>query len=574
MLKIKVVGINARYVHSCLSLFYVRNELEKHIDDCNVEICHYTINDPYYILVQRLCSGDPDYFFFSSAIWNSDLVIDLIKDLLDCSPDYHMVVGGPQAEIIGQRFADSNRVTTYCGSIEGADEGFYKALVTKSTKQIYRTRFFTINDPWFDFPYREEDFSGPLRNRHIYYESSRGCPFSCSYCLSSTERGLFHKPLNVVFTELATILSHKPKVIRFIDRTFNDVPARAHAIWKFLHEQGAGTLCHFEIAPDRFTEEMFELLETVPANRFQFEIGIQSTHEATLQAIKRPVDSVSAARNIRRIRALETIHIHADLILGLPFETEKTFRTSLNDIFSMRPHYIQVGLLKILPDTLIASQAEDYGYCWSSRPPYGVYSNRWIDADRFRSLYWHGEGVEKFVNTRYFITIWSYLERTGADRASFFDSLATKLLAKGYFWKAITQERLSSILSSCVKARSDHHLISELLCYDWLRCGHRYLPDHLINRELAVDDLRRTMFKTLPEVLDGFYDKRARAYFFKKGVFYYFSREAMQHIGYEGSTRPGIMRFSSEREDTVLRLHKVQKIPDQITEELIETLNI
>ena len=323
MLRIKVVGINARYVHSCLSLFYVRNELERHIDGAVVEICHYTINDPYYILVQRLCAGDPDYFFFSSAIWNSDLVIDLIEDLQGINPMYRFVVGGPQAEVIGERFTDSSRITTYCGSIEGADEGFYKALVTKSTEQTYRTRFFKINDPWFDFPYRQEDFSGPLRNRHIYYESSRGCPFSCSYCLSSSEAGLYHKPLDIVFKELTTILAQKPKVIRFIDRTFNDVPARAHAIWKFLHEHGDGTLCHFEIAPDRFSEEMFELLETVQAHRFQFEIGIQSTNERTLRAIKRPVDSVAAARNIRRIRALETIHIHADLILGLPFETEK-----------------------------------------------------------------------------------------------------------------------------------------------------------------------------------------------------------------------------------------------------------
>ena len=228
--------------------------------------------------------------------------------------------------------------------------------------------------------------------------------------------------------------------------------------------------------------------------------------------------------------------------------------------------------MKILPDTLIASQAHGYDYRWSSRPPYGVYSNKWISADRFRSLYWHGESVEKFVNTRYFITIWNYLDTIGADMASFIDTLAAALLSKGYFWKAITQERLSSILSSCVKTRSDHQLIAELLCYDWLRCGHRYLPDHLMNRELAIDDLRRTMFKKLPENLDGFYDKRTRAYFFKKGVFYPFSHEAMKHIGYEGSTSPGIIRFSSEREENVLSLHKKQKIPDQITKDLVETI--
>ena len=561
MLKIKAVGINARYVHSCLSLFYLRNELEANIDDVSVEICHYTINDPFYILIQRLSEGNPDYIFFSSAIWNSDLITDLLTDLLVITETCGFVIGGPQAEIVGRKFADTSRVTIYRGAIEGADKDFYAALVQKKLGQGYQSEFFKIRTPWFSFPYRTEDFEGPLLNRHVYYESSRGCPFSCSYCLSSTEKGLYHKPLDHVFSELDVILSFKPSVVRFIDRTFNDIPERALAIWEFLLTHDKATLFHFEIAPDRFTNEMFELLKRVRPNRFQFEIGVQSTNGKTLEAIKRVVDPAKASENIRKIRNLETIHLHADLILGLPFETEESFKRSVNDIFQMTPHYIQMGLLKLLPGTLIERQAVEYGYRVSKRAPYSIYANRWIECERFSRLYWLGECVEKFVNNRYFITVWSYLAAREDDIASFFASLSQTFLRLGYFWKAATQERLSSILCEYIATRADSKLLIELLRYDWLRCGHRFLPAHLGGDRQGIDEIRRKLFKLLPEELEPSYDRQSRGYFFKKSVFYYFSGEALEHIGYEGScTEPGILRFSSEREENVLRLHKVEFI--------------
>ncbi len=558
--KIKAVGINARYTHSCLALFYLRNELQIHRPDCSVEICHYTINDPYYTLIQRLCEGAPDYFFFSSAIWNSDLVIDLVSDLLLVNESYRFVIGGPQAEIVGEALGNPERITVYLGSIEGGDPRFFQDLAAGSLEQSYRTHFFSSSHPDFSYPYRPEDFSGPLKNRHIYYESSRGCPFSCTYCLSSAEKGLYHKPIERVFSELSDILKHKPAVVRFIDRTFNDIPDRALQIWEYLKVHGGNTLFHFEIAPDRFNDTMFCFLQTVEADRFQFEIGIQSTHARTLEAIRRPIDPQSAALVVKKIRKMETIHLHADLILGLPFETKEMFYRSFNDIFDMEPHYIQMGLLKLLPGTSLQGHAAQHGYRASGRPPYPVFSNNSLDADSLRELFWLGECVEKYYNNRYFVSIWNYLRGRDEDIAAFFSSLARRLYRQGYFWKAATQERLSGLLLEQVGARSDCVLLAELLRYDWLRCGHRFLPDHLQDENKPVDELRRKLFHRLPETLAGCYDRSTRASFFKKSVFYSFSRESLRHMGYEVGSDCGIICFLPEREENVLHLQRITLI--------------
>ncbi len=561
--KIKAVGINARYTHSCLALFYLRNELQIHNPDFTVEICQYTINDSYYTLIQRLCEGSPDYFFFSSAIWNSDLIIDLVSDLQLVNDSYRFVIGGPQAEIVGEAVGNPERTTIYLGSIEGVDPCFFKDLAAGSLDHSYRTLFFSTSHPDFTYPYRPEDFSGPLKNRHIYYESSRGCPFSCTYCLSSAEKGLYHKPLERVFSELSDILKYTPKVVRFIDRTFNDLPDRALKIWEYLKEHGGSTLFHFEIAPDRFTDDMFCFLQTVEADRFQFEIGIQSTSDKTLEAIRRPVDPRLAAQVVKKIRNMETIHIHADLILGLPLETKELFYHSFSDIFAMEPHYIQMGLLKLLPGTFLERNAAQNGYRASKRPPYPVFSHDSLDADSLRELFWLGECVEKYYNNRYFISIWNYFRKSAEDSGPFFSSLARRLYRQGYFWKAATQERLSEMLLGQVGDRPDSALLTELLRYDWLRCGHRFLPEHLQDETLAVDELRRKLFHRLPETLAGCYDKSTRASFFKKSVFYSFSRESLAHMGYEVQSASGIICFLPGREENVLRLQQVKLLEEK-----------
>ncbi len=554
-MKIKVVGINARFTHSCLALFYLRSELERMLPEVEVEICQYTINDPYYLMLQNLLADRGEYLFFSALIWNSDLIEALVWDLLSVDAACRILIGGPQAEVIGDLFSAHCQVSVFKGAIEGAPPGFYDDLQSGNLQNCYEASFFKVKNREVGNPYRSEDFSGPLKNRSVYFESSRGCPFSCTYCLSSAENGLYHKKLDQVFGELDEILVHNPKSLRFVDRTFNDNPQRALAIWRYLVAKECSTLFHFEIAPYRFNEEMFKFLENVRPGRFQFEIGIQSTHRDTLKAIKRSIDPGRAGRLVNRLRLMENIHLHADLILGLPFDTPESFCQSVNDVFVMRPHYIQMGLLKLLPDTIIHARAERYGYLASSRPPYSVLASSWMDESALRTLFWMGECLERCYNNRYFVTLWNYLVSGGEDMAAFFLALTRRFHAQGYFEKATTQETLGRLLLEEMQGRDDFGLVKELISYDWLRCGHRFLPDYLSGPD-GLNELRQSLYLQLPAEISGLYDSRSRSHFIKKTVFCQFSVQALNLTNNAVAVAAAVVSFLPEQDETVHRFNK------------------
>ena len=556
---IKIVALNARFTHSCLALFHVRNELEKNCPDVDTELCQLTINDSYYETLLRLSQGNPDYIFFSAAVWNSDRVEMLIQDLQGCLPGCRVVVGGPQALVIGSKLTPA-LCSVVSGDVEAVSKEFYRDLETRALQPVYGGSFLQMHNRLLLSPYREEDFSSHLNDRAIYYESSRGCPFSCSYCLSSVEKGVYHKDLAQVQQELSLILSHKPATLRFVDRTFNDRPERALAIWRFLVGMETETLFHFEITPDRFTEEMFAFLQTVPTGRFQFEIGVQSTHEQTLQAVGRVVELKSALRNIKRLVALGSIHLHVDLILGLPYETRESFGRSFADLFFTGAHYLQMGLLKLLPDTVICREAEQFSYTNCSHPPYAVLANQWMDHGTMQELYWFCECVEKFVNNRYFPSLWAYLRRKEEDVFTFFQKLLRLCLRQNFFGLAATQEFMGQILSQMIQDRKDSSLLLELLRYDWLRCGHRFLPSFLQvepeeEQPLAV---RKYLYEQAAAELAGVFDRGSRAHFFKKGFFLRFSRQCLQEldISHEEDGEQVVVVFLAEREASLYRLNK------------------
>jgi radical SAM superfamily enzyme YgiQ (UPF0313 family) len=555
---IKLVGLNARYTHSCLALFYVRNELEKHCPEVHAEIVQGTINDSCYETLLRLSAGSPAAIFFSAAVWNSELVRRLIIDLRKALPDCLLVVGGPQAGVIADQLPPGY-CTAVLGEIEAITPDFYRDLQQGSLRPCYNGAFFRMAQRCLEYPFRETDFDRHLRNRHIYYESSRGCPFSCTYCLSASERSIYHKDLEQVFAELEQILSRRPQVLRFVDRTFNDNPARALAIWRYLAEWGHGTLFHFEIAPDRFTEEMFAFLAGVPSGIFQFEIGIQSTHEETLAAIRRRIDPRIAHGTIARLVSSANIHLHVDLILGLPCETRETFLRSFAEVFAMGPQYIQMGLLKLLPDTAIRETADDCGYLYCADPPYSVLANRWLDHATMSDLYWFCECVEKFHNNRYFVSLWRYLRRREEDIAVFFQELLNVCRRHDFFELAATQEFLCRLLCRQIAGRKDERLLIELLRHDWLRCGHRFLPEFLDMRadEEPSQTTKDHLYGTLPEELAGVYRRGEKNHFFKKAFCLRFSLSACRELGFRGESGSGAVCFLAEREDGLFRFNRV-----------------
>jgi hypothetical protein len=440
------------------------------------------------------------------------------------------------------------------GDLEAVADSIFPDLVAGKLARRYQGSLLSMASPSFSYPYCDEDFRGELKNRYVYYESSKGCPFACTYCLSSAHPGVYRKELDTVRDELGRILKFGPQTVRFIDRTFNDLPERALAIWQYLAENGGKTLFHFEMAPDRFTPEMLDFLRSLAPGKFQFELGIQSFTPSVLAAVGRRIDLEKAEANLRQLRAYGTVHLHVDLILGLPQETRQTFRDSLSKLFQVGPHYMQLGLLKILPQTPIARSVEDDGYIFSQQPPYPVLMNKWLSHKEMSDLYWLCESVEKFYNNRYFTSFWEYLRGSGEDGASFFEKLYGLCLAQDFFSLAATQELMCRLLVELCRERTDVAVIMDLLRYDWLRCNNRFLPDCLElpeDREAPVKT-RSRLYQSLPAELDGCYTRATRNQFFRKTYLLSFSEEALRFLlpddpeqidclGFTGSREPGIL---------------------------------
>ncbi|MBU0483797.1 MAG: DUF4080 domain-containing protein [Proteobacteria bacterium] len=549
---IKLVAFNGRYIHSCLSLFYLRQELGKNLPECEAQMCQLTINDPYYATLTGIAAGGPAYLFLSVYVWSGEYVARLVVDLARVMPEMKIVLGGPQALIMAEMGLPAN-CTVFKGEIEGAPAEFYQDLRRGQLAPAYQA---DANPP-FSSPYREDDFNGELKHRHIYYESSRGCPFSCSYCLSALEHGVRHKDLAAVKEELQLILPAGPKIIKFVDRTFNDRPERALVLWRFLAGQPGKTVFHFEIAPDRFTQEMLDFLATVPVDRFQFEIGIQSTNPETLAAVNRKINPAGIGENIRRLVSFDNIHLHLDLILGLPYETAATFRQSFNDVCAWRPHYIQMGLLKVLPGTAIGREP-GFGLVHCARPPYDVLATKWLDQQTLRQLYLVGECVEAFYNTRFFKTFLAHVlaRQAEADSFAFFEELTNHCLQQGFFERAHTQEVMSLMLHELSANRPDYELLQEFLVFDWLRCGHRFLPAHL--QHDSFKQIKDHLWEQLPQNFEPLYSHQTRNDFFKRSLFYRFSAPLLAEVGlYNELDGEGYVAFLPEQTAGVLKWNKV-----------------
>ncbi len=553
-MNIQLITVNCRFSHSCLALFYVRNELQKfpHFAPC---ITQFSLNDPYYATLLKISGSKPAAIFFSVYIWNSAYIGRLAEDIHQIMPNIPIIMGGPQAKPL--RDTLSSQPTVIHGPIEGLETIFYSDLHKGCLKLDYRAD----HQAPFTYPYKQDDFSRQLKNRNIYYESSRGCPFSCAYCLSSASQGLVTHDLTQVKKELADILSYTPQIIRFVDRTFNADSKRALAIWRFLATQINGTTFHFEIAPDLFNEEMFDFLSQLPKGLFQFEIGIQSTHPETLQAVNRKMDFDLAQRNILKLLSFNNIHLHIDLILGLPHDTYQTFGQSLRDVFAMQPHHIQMGLLKVLPDTAIYQNKKQFGIICATQPPYEVMATSCLKHEELSHLFWLSECTEAFYNNRFFRAFFAYLHQQQVDIFIFFEKLLALCWQNNFFTLAKTPKLMIEILTQLSESQPQAALCKELLIYDWLRCGHHFLPNCL---PADLKQIKNHLWPILPDEIPDIFTKRQRHIFFKRTIFYQFSSKLLKIIGLENEYcgTKGYVAFLTESSG-LLELRKTIILPDK-----------
>ena len=376
-MKVVLFGLNGSYSHTCLALRCLRAPLEKNGYD--VVICEYNLRDMNSSILSRLVSEGADVYSFSCYIWNIASMLDIAADLKALLPKSKIVFGGPEVSFDHERF-DFDYID-YIVRGEGEDAIVEVCDAIKNGEKIDRIIDGGIPCVMNDegILYREGDFeSGTM----LYYESSRGCPYRCAYCLSSVMGKVRAKSVEQTLSDLRAFetLDSKIKIIKFVDRTFNFDIKRANAIWRALLDEEFTKNYHFEVCANLLNDESFEIFSQMPKSKIQLEIGLQSTNDKTLDVISRHLDSKKIIETASKIKALGNIHVHLDLIAGLPYEDLESFKKSFDDAY-YACDMLQLGFLKLLYGTELRNKAEEYGYIASKKAPYTVLKSNWMSFE-------------------------------------------------------------------------------------------------------------------------------------------------------------------------------------------------
>ena len=449
-MKILLTAVNAKYIHSNPAVFSLRaSSMHPEI----VEIAEFTINDRYQDILAGILERETDIIGFSTYIWNTEIMENLAADVRRVRGDEVVLFsGGPEASYAPERFLRSCDFVI-CGEGErpfaalagiAFSENEPAAVLARVRNELPGAAYLDegrlkVNpavcgapDDIDSIPFLYDDLA-PFTSRIIYYESSRGCPFSCAYCLSSIDRHVRFRSLDKVLRELRFFIERKVPQVKFIDRTFNCQHERTMAVWTFLRDHDNGvTNFHFEIGADLLNEEELALLAGLRPGLVQLEIGIQSTNMETLAAIRRVTDLPRLYENIERLRRAENINLHVDLIAGLPYEGYARFGQSFDDVYRLYADQLQLGFLKVLAGTEMRDRAEEWDIRYSARPPYEVLSTRWLswaELDRLRRI---TDVLEYYYNSGQFTNTLEYLEGYWESAFGFFEALAEFFRERGY----------------------------------------------------------------------------------------------------------------------------------------------
>ncbi len=432
-MKILLAAINAKYIHSNLGIYSLKTYGEKMLkewglaEEAEISLAEYTINHQMEQILQDIYKRKPDVIGFSCYIWNISYVKMILADIKKVLPEVKIWVGGPEVSYNAKAFLTQEPAVDFVMMGEGeiTFAHFMKALIKgEDLAQVpglmLRNDDGTFTDTGFrqvmdmsqiPFPYAFMDMKD-LEHRIIYYESSRGCPFSCAYCLSSIDKRLRFRSLDLVLPELEWFLQVKVPQVKFVDRTFNCKKSHAMAIWQYIHDHDNGvTNFHFEIAADLLDKDEMNLLSTMRPGLVQLEIGVQSTNEKTLETIRRKTDIEEIREITETINSWHNIHQHLDLIVGLPWEDLKRFKQSFNDVYSMEPEQLQLGFLKILKGSYMEELIPECDLLYSAAPPYEVLRTKWLSYRDVLELKDIEEMTEVHYNSRQFTCTLKELEK-------------------------------------------------------------------------------------------------------------------------------------------------------------------
>lgn len=498
-MKILLAAVNAKYIHSNLAVYSLKAFAGEYKEQ--IEIGEYTINQKKDEILKGLYQKRPDVLCFSCYIWNISYVTDLITEAAKLMPHTRIWVGGPEVSYDGEAFL--NKYPQVEGVMVGEGEETFLELVRHYTEgrtsleqipgivfrdrgkgQLCRTSPREILDmSMIPFPYEKIE---AFNHKIIYYESSRGCPFSCSYCLSSVDKRLRFRKLDLVYRELQYFLDHRVPQVKFVDRTFNCRRDHAMGIWTYIRDHDNGvTNFHFEIAADLLTREELELMRTLRPGLIQLEIGVQSTNERTIEAIRRKMDFARVSEVVSEVHRGKNIHQHLDLIAGLPFEDYKSFGRSFDQVYRLKPNQLQLGFLKVLKGSYMHENAGEYGCVYQSREPYEVLRTKWLSYDDVLRLKGIEEMVEIYYNSGQFSTVLTEIEATASSPFMFYETLAAFYEERGYFSVSHARLRRYDILLEFLMEWDRAHLeeYKERMLYDL------YLRENLKSRPGWAKDM-------------------------------------------------------------------------------------
>ena len=458
-MKILLVACNAKYIHSNLAVYDLQAYASDYAD--HIVLKEYTINQQKDDIMRDIYLEHPDVVCVSCYIWNLSFVKELMADLIKILPGADFWAGGPEVSYDAEKFLTEN--SEFKGVMVGEGEETFKELagyyVEKNPQDLknmtgicYRDGDQIIHNGWrqimdlSSIPFIYKDLS-EFKNRIIYYESSRGCPFSCSYCLSSIDKKLRFRDTETVKKELQFFIENKVPQVKFVDRTFNCKHDHAMAIWKYINEHDNGvTNFHFEISADLLREEELQEMSTMRPGLIQLEIGVQSTNPDTIKAIHRTMDFEKLKGIVDRIHGFGNIHQHLDLIAGLPYEDYDSFRNSFNDVYALKPQQLQLGFLKVLKGSHMMEMCKEYGIVYKTQEPYEVLSTKWLDYDHVLKLKTVENMVEVYYNSGQFQNTLEYLEKFFPDAFSIYERLGSFYMEKGYGDISHTRMRRYEIL--------------------------------------------------------------------------------------------------------------------------------
>ena len=547
MKKILLTAINAKYIHSNLAVYslkaYAQSCLEKQAkagqEEIKIEIAEYTINQQIDEILRDIYKKKPDMLCFSCYIWNINYVEELIREIAKILPETEIWAGGPEVSYDAKHFLE--KFPEVKGVMKGEGEETFAEVINASELATvrgitYREGEQIVENPWREImdlnkvPFVYQDMTN-FANKIIYYESSRGCPFSCSYCLSSVDKKLRFRDTELVKKELQFFIDHEVPQVKFVDRTFNCSHKHAMEIWRYVAEHDKGiTNFHFEVSADLLNEEEIAFIQSMRPGLIQLEIGVQSTNPDTIKEIRRTMKFDKLAEIVKAIKKPGNIHQHLDLIAGLPYEDLESFRKSFDDVYELKPEQLQLGFLKVLKGSFMEENQKEYELVFRDKPPYEVLSTKWLTYPDVLLLKGVEEMVEVYYNTSQFTHTLAELEQEYDSYFELFQKLAEyyeeNAFDKVSHARAARYEILLGFAAEHFPEKTEKY--RELLTYDY------YLRENAKNRPAFAGE-----YKIDKDFLRNFYEMEATEHRYLEGYERYDKNqirkmthlESFEHLG-------------------------------------------